>query len=292
MMRLPFRNRILFLVLVLCLATYAQRTPQAESRRTASLTFAPIPTPDFTITATVPSVVPADGTSVAKSTVITNPVNGFTGNITLSESPIPPDLKCTAIDPATIPNGYVNATFSCSSAAPRTYKVTIIGTSGSLSHNATTTFTFTAFASPNFTIIATSSMSFTSGLTATSNVRVNPENGFYSDVILTTTISPDSGLSVSLTPSSIIHGSGTSTTTFISSMPGNYTVTITATGGAIQHTTTVNVHVAAESHAPPAPPSTTPGPSPAVFYGVIGVIIFVVIAGIFLVLRRVRPIRS
>jgi len=247
--------------------------------------------PDFTIGATLPSVAPADGTSLATSTIIVNPIEHFTGNITLSDLPPPADLECTPIVPATISNSSRRATLSCSSIVAGTYAVTIIGTSGRISHNATAIFRFTASASPGFTITASSSVSFASGQTATSDVKVDPENGFSSQVELAATVSPSTGLSVSLNPFSLANGSGTSTATFRSFTRGNYTVTITATSGASRHTTTVNVHVAAVSHAPPAP-STASGLDPVIFYGIFGGIVILVVAGTFLVLRRIRRSRS
>jgi len=102
--------------------------------------------------------------------------------------------------------------------------VTIIGTSGRISHNATAIFRFTASASPGFTITASSSVSFASGQTATSDVKVDHENGFSSQVELAATVSPSTGLSVSLNPFSLANGSGTSTATFRSFTQGNYTV--------------------------------------------------------------------
>ncbi len=282
-------SKTLLAVFVLSLAVWTPQT--SESQRTDPLIFSSIMVPDFTIGATLPSVAPADGTSLATSTIIVNPIEHFTGNITLSDLPPPADLECTPIVPATISNSSRRATLSCNSIVAGTYAVTIIGTSGRISHNATAIFRFTASASPGFTITASSSVSFASGQTATSDVKVDPENGFSSQVELAATVSPSTGLSVSLNPFSLANGSGTSTATFRSFTQGNYTVTITATSGASRHTTTVNVHVAAVSHAPPAP-STTSGLDPVIFYGIFGGIIILVVAGTSLVLRRIRRSRS
>jgi hypothetical protein len=72
---------------------------------------------------------------------------------------------------------------------------------------------------------------------------------------------------------------------------GDYTVMITATGGATVYTTTMNVHVAALSPAAPDP-SITLRLSYPVFYGIIGVIIIVVTTGTVLVLRKSGRSRS
>src|SRR5437667_12790643 len=106
-------SKALLVVFVLSLAVW---TPQAsESQRTAALIFSSIVVPDFTIGATLPSVAPSDGTSLATSTIIVNPIEHFTGNITLSDLPPPADLECTPIVPATISNSSRRATLSCSS---------------------------------------------------------------------------------------------------------------------------------------------------------------------------------
>jgi len=62
-------------------------------------------------------------------------------------------------------------------------------------------------------------------------------------VNLTSTVYPSIGLSVFVNPQSFVHGSGTSTATFSSSTPGDYTVTITGTSESVSHTTTIVVAV-------------------------------------------------
>jgi len=109
----------------------------------------------------------------------------------------------------------------------------------------TTAFTFAGSTSPDFRITASGPASFTSGSTSTSQVVVTPENEFYSEVVLTTIISPNVGLSVSVSPSNLVYGSGISTATFSSSTPGHYSVAITGASGSLSHTTSVAVTVTA-----------------------------------------------
>ncbi|HZF21368.1 MAG TPA: hypothetical protein VEZ43_02735 [Dongiaceae bacterium] len=205
---------------------YAQMSPQAtESGATTIGTFPSIPIPDFTIGATLPSIVLADGTTSATATIIVGPIYGFTGTVTLSDLPLPADLLRTAIEPATITSSG-SATLSCRSIAARTYKVTIIGTSGGIRHDATATFTFADSASPDFRVSAITPVSMTADTTAASSLTVTSEGGFDSQVNLTAAVYPSIGLSVSLGSQSFVYGSGTSTATFSSSTPGDYTVTI------------------------------------------------------------------
>jgi len=137
------------------------------------------------------------------------------------------------------------ARVSCGSDVASTYNVTITGTSGKIRHNATATFTFATSTSPDFkiTTTTTSSMRLTLGTTASSNVTVTPQGRFDSQVNLTATIYPSTGLSVSLIPQRLAHGSGTATATFSASAPGDYTVTIAGTNKSFSHTTTIVILV-------------------------------------------------
>jgi len=203
------------------------------------------PTPDFTITAT-PATAIADGTTAAVSTIAINALNSFSGTVTLSHSLLPNGLNCQAFSPPTV-TGSGQSSLSCTSTSAGSYLVTITGTSGSLHPIATATFIFTPTSSQDFTISATTPVSFTSSTAATSTVTVTAENGFYSQVGLSATVSPSVGLSVSLNPQSILYGSGTSTATLSSSTPGSYTVTITGAHGSLTHYATVQVTVVSPS---------------------------------------------
>ena len=214
----------------------------AGSPGAISWTLNPTPIPDFRVTATHPSIVPADGTT-ATSTIVVNPIYDFTGTVTLSDLPLPADLKCTAIDPTTIPDGLGTATLSCSSSVPGTYNVIIIGTSTGIRHNATATFTFATSTFPDFKISAVNSVSLTSDTTATSNITVTPQGGFGSEVNLTATVYPSTGLSISLIPQRLVLGSGTATASFSASAPGDYTVTITGVSRSLSHTIMILVAV-------------------------------------------------
>lgn len=332
----------------------------------------------FTVAA-LPATAPADGSTAAMSTIVVNPLNGFSDSVSLSDSPLPSGLNCQPINPSTI-TGSGTSSLSCISTTAGSYPITITGTSGSLTETATATFTFTA--PPDFSLDATPSASFASGSTGTSTVTISGQNGFDNYVTLSAQVSPTSGLTISFNPTSLYPGestatfssstagsytvtikgtsgstehttivdvtvtgtpdvslaarttslsfnsgasatdmitiapqngftgtvtlavtsptgvscsldptsvpsSGTSTLTCNSSRAGDYPVTITATGGASPHTTTVNVHVAAVSPTAPAP-STILGLDPAVFYGIIGAVVLVVVAGTVLVLRGKR----
>ena len=239
----PSRNKILLIVFVLSLAFCPILTPQStESHAKPSWIFDSIPVRDFRVGATLPNTVPADGTP-ATSIIFVSPINDFNGTVALSDLPLPAGLFCTAIVPATIPDGSGTATTSCSSRLARTYRVAIIGTSGEIRHNATAIFTFAAFTFPDFTIAAVSPVNMISATTTTSNVTVNPQGGFDTGVNLTSTVYPNTGLSVSLIPQRLVLGWGTATASFSASAPGDYTVTITGVSKSLSHTITILVAV-------------------------------------------------
>jgi len=170
-------------------------------------------------------------------------MKGFNGTVALSDLPLPTGLFCTAIVPATIPNGSGTATISCVSRVAGTYRVAIIGASGQIRHDATATFTFAAFTFPDFTIAATSLVNMISATIATSNVTVIPQGGYDLEVNLTAIVYPSTGLSVFLTPQRLILGSGTATASFNASVPGDYNVTITGMSKSLSHTVTMVVRV-------------------------------------------------
>lgn len=119
--------------------------------------------------------------------------------------------------------------------------ILVIGCAVSL--NSITFQTHAASTTPDFTITATSPVSFISGSTAISEIIVNSENGFQSEVNLKFAVFPSTGLSTSLSYSSLIFGSGTSKATFNSTLVGNYTVIITASSGSLSHSTAIAVIV-------------------------------------------------
>jgi len=214
----PFNGWILFAIFLLVLPIYPSFPSQAlELQATRASTFGSISVPDFRIEATLPSIVLADGNTPAISTIIVNPVAGFTGIVTLSTLPLLADLTCAPISPGTIRNGSGRATLSCNSNVARACSVTILGTAEGIGHNATATFTFTTLPGPDFTIAAVDLVSLSADTTATSNVTVTPQGGFDSAVNLTGTVYPSNGLSVSIVPQRLVLGSGTSTASFTAS---------------------------------------------------------------------------
>jgi hypothetical protein len=194
---------------------------------------------DFTITAS-PATVGADAGSPSASTVTVAPVNGFTGAISLAFSVSPSTgLTCTLS-----PNGISlgpsqNSTLSCTGISMGTFTVTVTGTNGSLSHNATVTYSIQDFAMS----VSPSSISIPTNVAGNSTITIAPINGFSGKVDLTLTVSSLS-LNCILSPTSVTLGATqTSTLSCTSADPGTFSVTVVGTSGSLNRTTTVGYNV-------------------------------------------------
>src|SRR5207253_810136 len=203
---------------------------------------------DFIITASSPGVV--DVGSSTTSTITVTLIHGFTGTITLTGT-LPSGLSCGPITSTNISNNSTTV-ISCSSATASTYVLIMTGTSGSLTHSTTITFTFVDFG------ISASPLTLTlnSGISGNSTVTITPVNGFIGRVTLTATAS--SGLSAMLSTGTI-SGSGTATLAVSAASPGTYSVVITATSGVLTRMTVVTVDITAHI----LPVILVPGPQNA-----------------------------
>jgi uncharacterized membrane protein len=205
---------------------------------TFSLTIA---APSFTIS--VANLSLGQGTS-STNYVNVNPLNGFTGSVTLSASGLPSGVTASfAPNPTT--TGYNNTlTLTAStSAAVGQYNVTITGKSGAVT--VTTTFAL-AISTPSFTLSA-GSLSLGQGTSGTSYVNVNPLNGFSGSVTLSASGLPN-GVTASFLPNPTTGYNNTLALTASSSAAaGQYNVTITGTSGNQTASTTLVLTVSAQT---------------------------------------------
>jgi len=195
------------------------------------------PTPNFQVTADPSSLTIQVGNS-GTSTITLTSINGFAGIVALASSVSPSGLICNLTPPSVTGSG--TSILSCSSPAAGNFVVTITGTSGSLSHSATVSYSVVA---QDFSVSASPiAVPVNAGAAGTSTITVAPINGFTGTVTMMSTISP-AGLTCSLSPSSVVLGGSQTSTLSCSGPAGLYTVTVTGTSGSMTHTVTVTYTV-------------------------------------------------
>jgi hypothetical protein len=200
--------------------------------------------PDFSVSVTPTSQTVAPGGSTSY-TVTVSALGGFGGivNLTVSGSGATYTLSASSV------TGSGTSTLSIkagTTTGPFTFTVT--GTSGSLNHSTTATL---VVAAQDFSISASpTSQTVKQGKSTSYRVTVAPSGGFNSAVTLSASVSvspaASSGPTVSFSPQTISGGSGNSTMTVRtgnSTSRQNYTITITGTGGSVQHSTSVSLTV-------------------------------------------------
>jgi hypothetical protein len=190
------------------------------------------------------------GGSTSYSFTIT-PVNGFSDVVTLSLGSLPPGVN-GAFNPSTVTgSGTSTLTIStASSTAAASYTLTIVGTSGGLSHATSASLTVLPPPAGDFAISSSTLLAVKQGATASSTITITPQNGFTGGVNLSVSGTPDFGLG-SFNPATItITGTqpGTSALTISTSVntsPGVYPITVTgsATSGSPSHSITINLTV-------------------------------------------------
>ena len=200
--------------------------------------------PSFSLSASPGSVSVAQGGNGA-STITSTVSGGFSGAVALTASGQPTGVTVT-FSPTTIAApGSGSSSMAIAVAATTvagTYTITVTGTSGSTVASTTVSLTVTG-TSPSFTVSASpTAISVARGSSGTSTISTTIAGGFNSAITLTAS-GQGNQQTVTFTPSSIAApGSGSSTmkvTVGSRATTGNHTITITAKGGGITHTTTV-----------------------------------------------------
>ena len=216
-------------------------------------------TPDFT-----PSISPSSASmaagGVVSYTVSVSPVNGFTGDVSLTLSGLSQSQASWSISPPVIAGGSGSAQLTVSTAtsiAAGTYPLTITATSGATVHSAAAALVVTA--PPDFSLSATpTSRNVVAGSGATYTVGMASLNGFAGDVALSLTGLPSGVGTASFSPQ-VIAGAGSSqlTVTTLPTAPGGtYPLTITGAAGGVTHTVSVTLAVSARDFALSVSPSS------------------------------------
>ncbi|HYX53487.1 MAG TPA: choice-of-anchor D domain-containing protein [Candidatus Limnocylindrales bacterium] len=200
--------------------------------------------PDFSISATPTSqtVLPGGATTY---TINTSALNGFAGNITLTLTGLPSNATAT-FSPSVLAAGSSSTlTVTTSTTTPGgSFQLSATGTAGAIVHS--TPIILVVNAAQDFSIsITPQSAGISVGGSATYTVSISGINGFTGNVTLSA-----SGLPATITPSFSVNpiaagGSSTLTlSTSTSTVPGNYSFTVTGVNGTLQHsvpaTLTVN----------------------------------------------------
>jgi subtilase family serine protease len=214
----------------------------------AALTGSSTQTPAFTIGASPTSLSVTAGSS-GTSTISTSVSGGFNSPVALTASGMPSGVT-VGFNPSTIAapgSGSSIATFTvAANTAAGTYSVTITGTGGVLTHTTTVSLTVTAQVTGGFTVSPSqSSLTVARSSSGSTSITTAVTGSFNSSIALSA--SGGSGLTISFNPALIAApGSGSSTMRITASRRaavGNQSITVTATGGGITHTTTVTVDV-------------------------------------------------
>ena len=198
--------------------------------------------PDFSITAAPPAAVTITPGSNPTATLTVAALFGFTGSVSISATGLPSGVSANFSPSSVNGSGTITVNFNAQTTTPTgTTNISIVGTSGSLTHSATIALTVTG--SSDFSLAATNA-SVAQGGTATSTVTVTPRGGFTGSVALSASGLP-AGVTASFNPAST---TGTSTLTFTaaaSAGASTTTVTITGTSGNLSHSTTMILTVTA-----------------------------------------------
>ena len=121
---------------------------------TVMLSVSGVAAPDFTLSASPPSLSVADGSS-GTSIINITPLHGFTGTVALTASGLPTGVT------ASLSTAHVLTLSASSTAAAGTSTVTVTGTSGSLSHTTTVALTVTSPAGASSLTVNPTSLNFT-----------------------------------------------------------------------------------------------------------------------------------
>ena len=190
--------------------------------------------PSFTLTASPSTVILEPGGS-GTSAITINPVNAFSGNVTLTVSKLPAGVTA-AFSPNPVTSGSVLTLMATKTSNLKTTTVTITGTSGSLS--ATTKITVTP---GNFTLTATPpALTVVQGNSGTSTITISPEDGFDGNVTLSASKLP-TGVTALFSPNLATSSSTLTLNVSDSAAIGKATITITGTSGSLVRTATIKL---------------------------------------------------
>jgi hypothetical protein len=216
---------------------------------------APVPSPDFTISADPASLSIGQGAAGTSAINVTS-MYTFSAAVALSHSwvgTVPTGVTVDLPGPVTPPSGgsaisTLTATAS-SSASTGTFTLRVTGTSGALTHDTDVSVEITA-AAADFTITPDpASLSLGPGASGTSTIKVQSVGTFSAPVTLAYSGAP-SGLTLAFSANPVIPPAGglaesVLTVTVAGAGSGTYSITITGTSGALTRSAALSVQVTA-----------------------------------------------
>ncbi|MFC5863825.1 beta strand repeat-containing protein [Acidicapsa dinghuensis] len=213
------------------------------------------PSPDFALSVSPSSLSLTAGQSGSQVSVLATALNSFTGSVNVALSGLPAGVTASPSSLTLTPGAAQSITLTAAStAAASSTKITFTGTSGALTHSATITANISEPPpAPDFSLSASpTSLKLTAGQSGSQiSVLANALNAFTGSVNVSISGLP-SGVTASPSSLTLIPGTAQSITFTAASTAtaGTATITFTGTSGALTHSTTVSLTVAA---APPAP---------------------------------------
>ena len=223
----------------------------------ATFTLSITPAADFWLSLSTEALTIEAGSSTTNLVTITS-LGAFNSVVSLSTGVLHPGIHVSFFPLTVTPpaDGTVTSAGTVS-ADPGTpvgmLAVTIIGTSGSLTHSQLLDLTITPSITPDFTLSANpTSISISQGSSGTSTITMGSVNGFNSGVSLNYAWmgTAPSGISISL-PSPVTPPSESSTVSILTvsansaSTIGSFTLIVTGTSGSLTHSSNVDLLVSA-----------------------------------------------
>jgi uncharacterized membrane protein len=202
--------------------------------------------PTFTLNSYQGAIV-SPGTS-GQSTVYIQPSIGFISSVNLSVSGLPSGVTASFQPNPTADQSTLTITAG-SNVTPGQYNLTVTGVSGKQTATSTMPLTINA---PSFTMWNSGGVSIAQGSSVPASVVLYPQGGFNNPVQLTASGLPK-GVTASFSPNPVATNGTLQTNSTVtltaskSAVAGEYTVTITGTGGGQTATTQIAVTVGASS---------------------------------------------
>ncbi len=228
-------------------------------------------TADFSVAAQPTALTLAPGRS-GTSRIVLGRMGGFSGHIALAISGVPSGAIAIIDNEdgseqlnGSESQGSAALRVNAGTAAPGSYQLSINATSGPLVHHAPVALTISGtppVAKPDFAVAASpGSISVVAGgAAAKSSISVMPANGFASAVTLTLAGLP-AGATGTFDKTTLAGGTGSATLTVLprTAASGKYPLTVTAAGGGLTHSATVDLLISTGAPAADFTLAATPG---------------------------------